>query len=205
MAPCLWWKGMTRLGRGSRRRRDYVVSRVLDKKIPATLVLRAGLRTLVVGLAPVRSRPCPYPHRSRTFRRSIYRVSDHPRQNGCGGITAPYGALACRGAVVCCGAPASHRDRPYRCGAQRLPAWCSAFFLRGRGGWLAQPHPDVLHPVTHPRHRWRLGGAGLQRLRPAGLAKRPFGPLGCPNLGSAVGPLAPAVLYHRGGRLERKL
>ena len=178
---------------------SYLVS--LIRRYPLSLILRAGLRALVVGLAPVRSRPLPYPHRSRTFCCSIYRVSDHPRQDRCGGITAPDGALACRGAVVRCGAGTSHCGHPYRCGAQRLPAWRPAFLLRGRVGWLVQPHPDVLHFAPDPRHRGRLGGAGLQRLRLAGLAKRSLSPLCCPNLGSTVGLLAPAVLYYRSGRL----
>src|SRR5215212_7753297 len=137
MAPCLWWKGMARLGSGSGRRRPYVVPRVLDKKASTHHVLRACLRALVVGLNPVLFRPRAQPyHRLRAFPRSAGRAGGYRRQERRGGVTATNGALACRAPMVCRGAPASHRRHPYRGGAQRLLAGRPAYRLRGRGGWL---------------------------------------------------------------------
>src|SRR5829696_3767022 len=190
---------MTRLGSGSGWRRG----RVLDKKVCAHPVLRAGMRPVVVALAPVLSRPLARPYRGlRAFPRGACRAGSHPRQDGCGGVTAPDGTLARRGAVVRCSAGPSYWGHPYRCSDQRLPARCPAFLLRSRVGWLVESHPDVLHPALDPRPRRHLGGAGLQRLRPAALANRSLSPLCWPNLGGAVVLLAPTVLYYRGGPLE---
>ena len=45
--------------------------------------------------------------------------------------------------------------------------------------------------------RLSMGGAGLQRVRPAALANRSLSPLCWPNPGGAVVLLAPTVLYYR--------
>src|SRR5215204_6186230 len=107
MAPCLWWKGMIRRGSGSGRRRPYdVVPRVLDKKVSTHLVLRAGLRALVVALDPLLFRPRAQPYRGlRPFPRGASRAGAYRRQDWHCGVTAPDGALARRVAVVSSGHP----------------------------------------------------------------------------------------------------
>src|SRR5918995_1291037 len=195
----MWWKGVTRLGSGSGGRSP----RVLYKKVSAHHVLRAGLRSVVVALGPVLSRPLAHPYRGlRPFPRGACRAGSHPRQDRGGGVTAPDGTLARRVAVVRCSAGPPYWGHPYRCSDQRLRARCPAFLLRSRVGWLVDPLADVLHPAPDPRPRRRLGGAWLQRLRPAALANRSLSPLCWPNLGRAVVLLAPAVLYYRSGPLE---
>jgi membrane protease YdiL (CAAX protease family) len=83
------------MGSGAEGRRPHVVPRILDKKVSAGLVLRAGLRTLVVARYPVRSRPRPPTHRGlRSFPRRARRAGDHPRQDRSGNVAAPDGAVA---------------------------------------------------------------------------------------------------------------
>src|SRR5215218_5453976 len=200
MAPCLWWKGMIRRGSGSGRRRPYdVVPRVLDKKVSTHLVLRAGLRALVVALDPLLFRPRAQPYRGlRTFPRGAGRTGGYRRQERRGWVTAPDGALACRAPMVCCGAPAPHRGHPYRGGAQHLLAGCRAHLLRGRVGWLVELLDDVLPLAPHPWPRWHLGGAGLQGVRPPPAASRALGTPCQPDPRGAVGLVAFAVRSNRG-------
>src|SRR5215218_7481621 len=87
----------------------------------------------------------------------------------------------------------------WRCGAQRPSARRQGFLL-GRGArWLDGPLLDFCPPAPHSRHRWLLGGAGLERLRPAASANRSLGALCQPDPGGGVGLLAPATLYNRTG------
>ena len=145
------------------------------------------------------SRPLAHPYRGlRAFPRGASRAGGHPRQDGCGGVTATDGTLARRVAVVRCSAGPTYWGHPYRCSDQRLPARCPAFLLRSRVGWLVDPLADVLHPAPDPRPRRHLGGAGLQRLRPAALANRSLSPVCWPNLGGAVVLLAPAQFFITG-------
>src|SRR5215217_8754118 len=74
---------MSRLGSGSGRRRP----RVLDKKVSAHHVLRAGLRSLVVALDPLLFRPLGQPDCGlRPFPRGACRACGHPRQERGGGL-----------------------------------------------------------------------------------------------------------------------
>src|SRR5215213_10524597 len=107
--------------------------------------------------------------------------------------------------MVCCGAPTAHLGHPYRCGAQRLPARCPAYLLRGRVGWLVDLLADVLPLAAHPWSQWHLGGAGLQGLSPPPAASRALGTPCQPDPGGAVGLLASAVRSNRGGHLDRLL
>src|SRR5215204_1956388 len=187
-ASCLWWKGMTRLGSGSGGRRP----RVLGKKVSAHHVLRLGLRALVVDLDPVCSRPPPPTHRGlRAFPRSDRRAGDHPRQERRGGITASDGALASRAEMVRGGPPAPCCDQSWRSSVQ-CPVGRPGSLL-GRTKWLDGPFLDVLHPTPHPRLRWHLGGAGLERLRPAAPASRPIGTVCQPNPLDWYSRMAPAA------------
>src|SRR5215213_833744 len=172
MASYLWWKGRLRMGSGSEGRRPHVVPRILDKKVSAGLVLRAGLRTLVVARYPVRSRPRPPTHRGlRSFPRRARRAGDHPRQDRSGNVAAPDGAVACWAEMVRGGRLTPCGDRPCRSSVQ-CPVGRSGS-LGGRVGRLDGPFLDVLHPTPHPRLRWHLGGAGLERLCPAAPANCP--------------------------------
>src|SRR5215208_1528228 len=123
---------MIRLGSGSGERR----LRVLDKKVSAHHVLRAGLRALVVALDPVRSRPPPPAHRRlRAFSRSDSRAGDHPRQERGGGITAKDGALASRAEMVRGGPLAPCGDHPCRSSVQ-CPFGCPGSLLGRIGSWM---------------------------------------------------------------------
>src|SRR5215208_6817974 len=118
-------RARTRLGSGSGRR----IPRVLDKKVSAHHVLRAGLRALVVALDPVCYRPPPPAHsRLRAFSRSDSRASDHPRQDWGGGITAKDGALASRAEMVRGGPLAPCGDQPCRSSVQ-CPVGCPGSLL----------------------------------------------------------------------------
>src|SRR5215213_5496709 len=135
MASYLWWKGRLRMGSGSEGRRPHVVPRILDKKVSAGLVLRAGLRTLVVARYPIRSRPRPPTHRGlRSFPRRAPRAGDHPRQDRSGNVAAPDGAVACWAEMVRGGRLTPCGDRPCRSSVQ-CPVGRSGS-LGGRvGGW----------------------------------------------------------------------
>src|ERR687897_77694 len=192
MAPCLCSKGMPRLGSGSGRRRPYVVPRVLDKKVSTHYVLRAGLRALVVALDPVCSRPPPPAHRRlRAFSRSDSRAGGHSRQDRGGGITAKDGALESRAEMVRGGPLAPCGDQPCRSSVQ-CPVGCPGSLL-GRTRWLGGPLLDVLPSPTRSRHRWSMGGARLERLRPAAPASRAIGTLCQPDPLDWYSRMAPAA------------
>src|SRR5829696_3415596 len=91
----------------------------VDKKVSADLILRAGLRSLVVAFDPVRSRPPPPAHRGlRAFPRGARRAGYHPRQDRGGGVTAPDGAVARRAEMVRGGPLAPRGDFTYRSSVQ---------------------------------------------------------------------------------------
>src|ERR687890_2228562 len=196
MAPCLWWKGMPHLGSGSGRRRPYVIPQVLDKKVSTHDVLRAGLRALVVALGPVRSRPLSPTHRGlRAFPRSDRGAADNPWQEWHCGVTAPDGALASRVTMVRGGPLAPCGDQPCRSSVQcpaRRPG-----SVRGRVGWLDWPLLDVLPSPTRSRHRWSMGGTGMERLRPAAPASRPIGAICQPTPLGWHSRMAPAANDNR--------
>src|SRR5918994_4710763 len=191
---------MPRTGSGSGGRRPHIVPRVLDKKISAGLVLRAGLRTLVVARYPLRSRPHPPTLRGlRSFPRSARRAGAHSRQDRSGNVAAPDGAVASWTEMVRGGALAPRGDRPCR-SSVHCPVGRSGS-LGGRVGRLDGPFLDVLHPAPHPRLRWHLGVAGLERLCPATPANRPLGALCQLDSRSICNRVAPAALHSWGGPL----
>src|SRR5215203_4062791 len=81
VASCLGWKGMPPPEKGVGKDKASCRTLCLDKKTPSDLILRAGLRALVVALDPVRLRPLSGAHRLlRPLPRRARRAGHHPRQ-----------------------------------------------------------------------------------------------------------------------------
>ncbi len=106
----------------------------------------------------------------RTFPRGTRRAGGCPGQDRCGGATAPDRTLARGVPLVRRGAPAPRRDLWRRGGAQRPPVRRPGFL--GRAERLDGPLLDLRPSAPHPRHRWLLGGAGLEGLRSGAPANR---------------------------------
>jgi hypothetical protein len=136
------------------------------------------------------------------FPRGAGRAGSYRGQKWRDGVTATDGALARRAPMVCRGASASYRGHPCFGSAQRLLAGRSAHVLSGRFGWLVNSLAAVFALAPHPWSRWHLGGAGLQRVRPAPAAIPVLGTPSQPDPRGAVGLLAPAVRGNRGRHLD---
>src|SRR3712207_2235771 len=110
---------------------------------PPDRLLRAGLRVLVVAMAPVRPRPRARLHcRLRAVRRGARRAGPHQREGRHRRAVGADGALARGAGVVRGGALAPGGSPPRRDGAQRAAGRSAPLVRRTRG--LARPRAHLL-------------------------------------------------------------